>query len=298
MKNIKNTLSKLTSLVRFYFIAPWPRHIAKHLSVMTVLFNIMITLWAVLTIFPCEKPLFIKIAYLILFLAFLPAISWFSYFQFHFGIAATEGIMIAIFKMKDAWKESKAVTPATRDFFISRLHYENEGLLVSPKLIDDKYPDTVNLYWDQVQRGLIRFMKNYSVLTDNLSETEIIRFSSNLIALKRGQFDADMVKPIRKEKISLRLYELLTVTFDFFPQLNGKVQNKMIAEMISMSFPSSYKAKTVAENLARLRQTAKEQISGTEYIRKQKSSKTEVPILPIDILNNSDKYFYELGEQN
>lgn len=56
--------------------------------------------------------------------------------------------------------------------------------------------------------------------------------------------------------------------------------------------------KTVAENLARLRQTAKEQISGTEYIRKQKSSKTEVPILPIDILNNSDKYFYELGEQN
>lgn len=203
--------------------------------------------------------------------------------------ALAESFAIAFCKIEEAFAARTFPNNAFEDYYLERAYYETNGMLSGAQYQLKKAHEGINeTHWTAVKFGLVRWMKQFNVLKNNMTEGEIDAFASRLVSLRRGIIDYDTFKPIREDKVNVGPYELLVVVFNVTTYSNKKNKkykkhffNKQLAEIICACFPGNFSnTDTVESYLSRLNSTVAIKDGKYKSMQAIKATATEVTILP------------------
>lgn len=279
-----------TNYIKYFFtLAPWPkRSHTKAEKVWNIILAIIYIMIAVLVVILPGMSIVRRILNLALLVIVFFLYPWILYFFFHAGLPAVEGIMIGIYKIRDAWRENKAPVHAPYDFFVARRLYETVGPLQGPRM------DQLAHLKESLHNGLCLFMKDSKVLSKNMPEGTIETLATRLSELKLNSLTEQTRNSVSEEKMDqIGCYELLTVIFNVMRESVGReMQQKELAEWICQWFPGKYpKVSSVITYLSRINNTIVDIAGLTKYPTKEKSTQTDVPLLSLEEMKKPLEFF-------
>jgi hypothetical protein len=287
---------KHSNFKNFFTKAPWPSVKESPSTLVTyIIVGAALAASIVLSLVIPGFPVWRRVMAVVLLVIFAVLLPWILYFFTHAFLSATEGVMIAVYKIRDAWKDGKAPAQAMEDFFVARRLYETTGPIKGPR---KAYMSNTK---ESLQNGLCSFMKDSRILRTNMPEGAIESLAVKLTELKLDDINADTKKPVTKEKLQkIGCYELLTVIMDLmWFDVSVKIQQKELAQWICKWFPAKYPntvsmityLSRLGNRIYRNYELEKEDEDAYDYEVEQKSTETEVPLLSWNEMKDAVGYF-------